>query len=313
MSMSMLIADYKKAVVFMQNRDKKNLLFFIEGARVKTLPAILVPVAMSSAWAFHQTGFLKKDVFFFTVFSTLFIQTAVNFFNDALDSKESIDSSLRKGPRRLVSSGKTSFSLVRFFGFLSCFLAFLCGIPLVLRGGWPILALGLLSCSLAYLYTGTRFSLLKNGLSEVFCFLFFGLFAVFGTYYLQTLEWDFHLIYLGIQCGLWAVSILLINHLRDEKEDLAGGRKHFITLYGRTHSLFFLLIIQAFIYLFCFFWMGRGLKSGALTFFLSPLSALLLYFIYTNPPSKKYNLYLALCSLLYTLFGGVWIAGFFIK
>lgn len=264
---------------------------------------------MSSAWAFYQTELFKKDIFCFTMFSALFIQIAANFFNDALDSKEGIDSSLRKGPLRLVQSDKMSFPQVQFFGFLSCFIAFLMGIPLILRGDWPILTLGLLSCSLTYIYTGTRFSLLKKGLSELFCFLFFGPVAVLGSYYLQTLTLDISLAYLGIQCGLWALSLLLINHLRDEKEDLAGGRKHFVTLYGRNHSLLFLAIIQAFIYLLCFFWLGKDMKAGAWAFFVLPFSALLLYFICITPPSKKYNTYLASCSLLYILFGGAWIAG----
>ena len=288
---------------------KKTFFLFIKGARLKTLPAILVPVTMSSVWAFYQTELFKKDIFFFTIFSALFIQIAANFFNDALDSKEGIDTSLRKGPSRLVQSGKLSFFQVRFFGFLSCIIAFLMGIPLILKGGWPILTLGLLSCLLAYIYTGTRFSLLKIGLSELFCFLFFGPVAILGSYYLQTLKLDASLTYLGIQSGLWALSLLLINHLRDEKEDLAGGRKHFVTLYGRNHSLLFLAIIQAFIYLLCFFWMGKGLKAGAWSFFVLPFSALLLYFICITPPSKKYNVYLASCSLLYLLFGGAWITG----
>ncbi len=281
----------------------------LEGARIKTLPAILIPVAMSGAWAFHQTGMFKKDIFFFTAFSAAFIQIAVNFFNDALDSKEGIDSSLRKGPLRLADSGRLSFLQVQWLGIVSCGLAVLFASPLILRGGWPILILGILSCALAYLYTGTRFSLLKTGLSEIFCFVFFGPVAVFGAYYLQTLALDASLFYLGFSCGLWALSLLLINHLRDAEEDQKGGRKHIVTVYGRAHSLFFLAVIQAFIYLFCFYWLGQGLKSGAWAFFVWPFSAALVYFICGHPPSKKYNLYLTLCSLLYTLFGGLWIAG----
>ena len=292
---------------------KKNLFLFIEGARVKTLPAILIPVAMSSAWAFHQKGFLKTDILFFTALSALFIQIAANFFNDAFDSKEGIDHSFRKGPRRLVQTGQMTVSQAQNWGFLCLAAAGLTALPLIWRGGWPILALGLLSCICAYLYTGTRFSLLKQGLSELFVFIFFGLVAVFGTYYLQTLQWDFHLIYLGIQCGLWAMTILLINHLRDEKDDRAGGRKHFVTLYGRTHVLLFLCILQAMIYLLCFFWLGQGLTAGALSFFILPFSTGLLYFICLSPPSSKYNLYLALCSLLYVLFGGSWIAGILLQ
>ena len=302
----------------MKNKDinflsvKKHFFLLRKGARLKTLPAIISPIVMASAWAFHQTGVFKKEIFFFTLLSALSLQIATNFFNDAMDFKEGIDSSLRTGPLRLAQSGKASFALVRLYGFLFCFFAVLCGLPLILRGGWPILLLGLFSCLLSYFYTAGPFSLLKIGLAEFCCLLFFGLGAVGGSYYLQTLTLDFSLIYLGIQCGLWALSILLINYLRDEKEDRAGGRKHFVAVYGRTHSLFFLYAIQAFLYLFCFFWIGQGLLAGAWTFFLAPLSAGLLYFISTSPPSSKYNLYLALCSLLYVLFGCLWSIGLFI-
>lgn len=288
---------------------KKHFFLLMEGARWKTLPAVISPIVMSTVWAFHQTGLFKKDIFFFTLLSAVFLQIATNFFNDALDSKEGIDSSLRKGPLRLVQSGKVSFAFVRGYGFLFCFFACLFGFPLVLRGGWPILFLGLLAGFLSYFYTASPFSLLKTGLSEFCCLLFFGLGAVGGSYYLQTLKLDVSLIYLGIQCGLWALSILLINYLRDEKEDRKGGRKHLVTVYGRTHSLFFLCVIQAFLYLLCFFWIGQGLSSGVWTFFLFPLSAVLLYFISATPPSSKYNSYLALCSLLYVGFGCLWVFG----
>ena len=288
---------------------KKNLWFFIKGARLKTLPAILVPLAMSSAWAFYQTEVLNASILFFTVFSALFIQISTNLFNDGLDSKQGLDSPLRKGPVRLTQSGQADFSQTQILAFFSMAGAILFGLPLILRGGWPILLLGCLSLALSYLYTGSRFSLLKRGGSELFCFLFFGPAAVFGTYYLQTLSLRADLIYLAIPCGLWAVSLLLVNHLRDEEEDKAGGRKHFVTLYGRTHSLFFLLSLQAFIYLICFFWMSQGLKAGAFSFFIMPFSAIWLYFVCSTPPSKKYNLYLAICSLLYILFGLAWILG----
>ncbi len=288
------------------------IVFFIEGARLKTLPAILSPIAMSSAWAFYQTGFLKKDILFWTALSASCIQISANLFNDALDYKQGVDSHLRKGPKRLSQTGKLSFSQIQNWAIFTSVLAVLAGVPLILRGGWPILILGIVSCVLAYLYTGTKFSLLRLGLSELFCFLFFGPIAVFGTYYLQSLHWDMNIIYLGIPCGLWSLSLLLINHLRDEKEDRAGGRRHFVTLYGRTHALFFLTIAQAFIYLICFFWMGQGLKSGALSFFVMPFSALLIYFIASQASSSKYNSYLALCSLLYTVYSGLWIVGLWI-
>lgn len=289
----------------------KGLSLFIQGARIKTLPAIWVPISMSSAYAFYQTGVLKKDILFFTLASATFIQIAVNFFNDAMDFKEGLDSSLRKGPQRLSQSGKLSASQTQNLGTGCLLMAIGLSLPLVIEGGLPIVILGLLSCFCVYLYTGGPFSLLKTGLAELFVFLFFGLGAVGGTYYLQTLSLDSRLIYIGFQCGFWAMSLLLINFLRDEEEDRRGGRKHVVTLYGRANALFVFSTAQAFIYLLCFYWLGENIKSGAFCFFLIPLSIILTYLIANTPPSKKYNQYLAICSLIYILFGGVWIGGLF--
>ena len=287
---------------------KKLFYYFILGSRAKTWFAGFVPMAMASAMAFKH-GFFDKSLFFFTGLSILFIQISVNFFNDALDGKEGLDGSERLGPPRLTGSGLLSFFQVRLFALFSCFLAVLFAIPLILRGGFPILLAGLISLALTYLYSGTRYSLLKQGLSELAVVLFFGFFIVYGVYYLQALTVDSSLVYISLQCGLWALSLLLINHLRDEEEDKKRGRKHIVTVYGRTQSLFFFVSIQAFIYLLCFYWLGQGFKSGAFSFFVLPFSLWLIYLVCSHPPSRKYNAYLAFCSFCYLLFGGAWIAG----
>ena len=288
---------------------KKGLILFLKGARLQTLSAIVIPIALSSGWVFYKTNVLDKTILCFTILSALLIQIAVNFFNDSLDFTEGTDGPKSLGPDRLTATGELTAKQTRNIGFFCCGLSFLLALPLIAKGGWPILLLGLLSFAFAYLYTGTRFSLLKLGLSEFFTFLFFGPIAVIGTYYLQTLSWDWALVYLGIQCGLWSLSILLINHLRDEKEDLNSQRKHVVTLYGRENSLFILIAVKAFIYLVCFYWMGLSLNSGAFSFLTAPFSLVLLYIICIQAPSKKYNLYLALNSLLYMLFAVAWLIG----
>ena len=288
----------------------KFLYYFILGSRIKTWPAGLVPLIMSSALAFKH-GFFDKSLFFLTAFSVLFIQIAVNLFNDALDGRQGLDGSQRLGPLRLTGSGRLAFSQVQLMAFFSVFIAVLFGIPLMVRGGLPVLLAGAVSVCLTYLYTGSKYSLLKLGLSEITVILFFGFGIVFGAYYLQTLTLKSPLIYLSLQCGLWSLSLLLINHLRDEKQDEKKGRKHIVTVYGRTQALFFFGAIQAFIYLLCFYWLGRGFKSGAFSFFVLPLSIYLLYLLCRHPPSQKYNRYLALGSLCYILFGGAWILGLF--
>ena len=283
------------------------LKFFIQGMRPATLSAVGMPVIMATVWAFYYGGKFNKSLFFFTLLSGGFIQCAVNFFNDALDFKKGVDQTGRKGPARLTSQNQISPKQVMSFGFVSLFMALVTAVPLIVRGGWPILVLGLAAFLLTYLYSGTSFALADRGASEFFVILFFGLGAVGGAYYIQTLEWDDSLIYLGLQCGFWALSLLLVNYLRDEEEDRRAGRKNFVTIYGREIGVMSLAVTHLLIYLFCFYWFNFSPKTGALAFFILPLSAILIYFIAVTPPSPAYNRYLLLMSLLYSLFGMIWI------
>lgn len=283
---------------------------FIKGARVHTLPALWIPVALAAAWAFRKTGQVDKTILIFTFLSGTFIQLAVNFFNDALDFKSGTDTENRKGPARITEKeGPISFKTVMFFGWLSCVLSALLSLPLLLKGGLPILILGLLSLLCAYMYSGTPLAFIKTGLSDIFVVLFFGIGAVGGTYYLQTLNWDIDLTYLGLQCGLWSLSILLINHLRDEKEDRESGRKNTVILYGRDVGLLELVIAQGLIYLLCFYWLDTNGAAAAFTFLTLPFTAVLIYFVSVTAPSPRYNKFLLACSALYTLFGALWFVG----
>ncbi len=285
------------------------LSVFVRGARPKTLPAVIMPILMASAWAWRKTSLFDGGIFFLTLFAGIFLQCALNFFNDALDFQSGLDGPGRKGPPRLAQTGALPAQQVRRLGFFCLLLAFLAGIPLMLRGGWPAAALGMASMALTWLYSGSPYSLSRTGGSELAVFLFFGLGAAGGTYWLQALSWDSSLLYLGIQCGLWPLSILLVNYLRDGDEDKKAGRKNIVTVYGRGAALLSLAVIQMFVYLLCFYWLGLGLKGGAFSFFLLPLSAGAVYYICVSPPSSKHNQYLFWISALYTAFGGLWMAG----
>ena len=287
---------------------------FFVGIRVKTLPVSQVPILMASAWAFHKKGFIDLKLVAYILLSAGAIQCTVNLLNDAIDFKKGIDKKERKGSPRLTERGILSYKQVLFLGgFCGC-LAFLAGIPLIIKGGWPILAIGICSLLLCYLYSGSSFALVnKAGVSDLFVILFFGIIAVGGTYYLHTSEWEDSLSLLGLQCGLWALSILLINYLRDEKEDRESFRDNFIIRYGREFGILELSCAQAFIYLLSFYWMDLNIIGGFFTFLLVPLSIFCVYKICITKPSSKYNSFLFSMSLLYVAFGFLWILGFIIK
>ncbi|MBC6414839.1 MAG: prenyltransferase [Bdellovibrionales bacterium] len=291
---------------------KKYSKLFLKGSRVKTLLMSLIPSFMSMALVYKHSFVFDKTLFLLTCFSILFIQIAVNLFNDALDGKEGLDNKKeRLGPLRLVGSGEASFFEVRAMGFFACIMAVLLAIPLIFKGGILVLIMGFLSLLSCYFYTGSSYSLVKMGLAEIFCFIFFGFFIVFGVYYIQTLKFSWDLIYLSIQCGFWSVSFLLINYLRDEKIDKKRGRKHFVTLLGRENSLFVVGVFQAFIYLLCFYWLNSYPKAGILSFCAIFFSCFLLYQMYQRT-SQKYNQCLAFLSFSYSFFCFMWILGLFL-
>ena len=290
---------------------KYFVFLFFKGCRPKTWSAGLTPFFMTSALVFKQTELFEWKTCILTGLSILMIQITVDFFNDAIDGKEGFDESKKRlGGTRLVGSGQADFSEVQTLAFFSAFLAVLFALPLIWKGGLIIALAGILSLLAAYFYTGSSYSLLKLGLSELSALVFFGFFIVFGTYYLQTLSLSKDLIYLSFQSGFWAILILLVNHIRDEKEDRKNGRKHIVTLYGRENSLFFLGVLQAFTYLLCFYWINLFPLAGIFSLLVCPVSGILFYQL-CNKPVEKYNPLLAFAGLAYSLFGGAWILGLF--
>jgi 1,4-dihydroxy-2-naphthoate octaprenyltransferase len=172
---------------------------------------------------------------------SLFIQFATNFFNDVIDHKKGADDFERLGPTRVTSSGLVPPQTVMKWAFVSVFMALIFGIPLMLKGGVPILMLGLLSLYLTYGYTGGKVSLAYRGLGELFVFLFFGLLSVVGTYYLLTERVNGNVFILGSVFGLLNTTLICINNLRDRDQD---QRKNKLTLATRmTRTSYQLFIV----------------------------------------------------------------------
>jgi 1,4-dihydroxy-2-naphthoate octaprenyltransferase len=123
--------------------------------------------------------------------------------------------------------------------------AALCGIPLILRAGWPLLVIGLTSMLLAYAYTGGPFPLAYHGLGELFVILFFGVIAVGGTFYVQTLRLTAEALLAGFAAGSLATVLIVINNLRDVESDRRSNKRTLAARFGETFArvevLFFAL------------------------------------------------------------------------
>jgi 1,4-dihydroxy-2-naphthoate octaprenyltransferase len=118
-----------------------------------------------------------------------------------------------------------------------CFgLAAICGVPLVLHSGWPLLAIGLASIVAAYAYTGGPYPLAYHGLGELFVVAFFGLIAVGGSFYIQRGTLDGTVLAMGTAVGLLAVTLLAINNLRDARNDVRSKKRTLAVRFGERFA-----------------------------------------------------------------------------
>ena len=146
---------------------------FILASRPKTLLAGVIPPMVAYAYHLYTTQSSELLYLALAVAGALFIQLATNFFNDVIDHEKGADKK-RVGPVRVSAAGLVDIKVVRKWAISCVALAALCGIPLIIRGGWPFLILGIISLYLTYGYTGGKISLAYRGLGELFVFIFFG-------------------------------------------------------------------------------------------------------------------------------------------
>jgi 1,4-dihydroxy-2-naphthoate octaprenyltransferase len=160
-----------------------------------------------------------------TLLCALLLQIAANLANDYFDYVKGVDSLRRKGPIRVAQSGLIPLPHLRFGIVVTFSLAAITGIYLASVAGWPILAIGLASIVSALIYTGGPFPIGYHGLGDLFVFLFFGLAAVCGTYYVQTLTVTARAIAASFPVGALTVAILVVNNLRDLETDRIAGKR----------------------------------------------------------------------------------------
>lgn len=219
---------------------------WIAAARPKTLSAAVVPVLLGTALAAHEPPAIQWPIFFWALLGAVLIQIATNLINDALDYKKGADTAERLGPLRVTQAGLIRPETVMTAAWLCLGGAALCGLPLISRGGWPMLAIGLASILAAYAYTGGPFPLAYRGLGEIFVLLFFGLVAVGGTFYVHSLQLNRGALLAGFAAGSLATVLLVINNLRDVDGDRLVDKRTTVVRFGerfaRMEIAFFALV-----------------------------------------------------------------------
>ena len=210
-------------------------------ARPKTLSASITPVLMGTSLACVD-GFFDWLAAGSAMVAALLIQIGTNFANDYFDYQKGADTKDRLGPIRMVQSGAISPEAMKGAMLITFSLALIPGFYLLMRGGFPILIIGLSSLVLGYLYTGGPKPLGYLGLGDFLVLIYFGPVAVGGTYFVQTLEINSVVLISGLAPGFLSVAILSVNNLRDADTDATAGKKTLAVRFGKYFARFEYLI-----------------------------------------------------------------------
>ena len=242
-------------------------------ARLKTLSAAISPVILGCALAYHD-GFFHVFICVMTLLAAVLIQIGANFANDVFDFEQGTDREDRMGPVRLTQSGLISVAKMKKAMLLVFTIAICVGFYLAFIGGWPIVLIGLASIAAGIAYTGGPYPLGYHGLGDVFVFIFFGLIAVPGTYYLQTGTINELSLCMGAVMGMLSTAILVVNNLRDADTDTLSGKKTLAVKFGKKFSKiqYSILILSPFMLPLYIWWNIENELSILITIFALPIS-----------------------------------------
>ena len=206
---------------------------WVLASRLKTLPAAISPVLVGVSLAIHD-GEFQPFIAFMTLLAAVLIQIGANFANDVYDFLNGSDREDRLGPTRATQSGLISPEDMKKGMWLVFTLAICVGFYLAYIGGWPIVWIGLASIVSAIAYTGGPYPLGYHGWGDIFVFVFFGIIAVPGTYYLQSGFVSYDSILFGIPLGALSTAILIVNNLRDADTDVKSGKRTLAVRFGKS-------------------------------------------------------------------------------
>ncbi len=210
---------------------------WIAAIRPRTLPVAVAPVIVGTCLAWADGYSLSLAVVGAAILAATMLQIGTNLHNDVADfERGGDDPSTRLGPRRATAEGWLTAAAVQAAARLSFAAAALCGAYLISVGGWPVLVVGVLSIVAGYAYSGGPRPISYTPLGEFFVWLFFGVVAVAGSYYLQTMYLPPRPIIAGAILGLPAAAVLAVNNYRDLDNDRSVGRSTFAVVFGRNAS-----------------------------------------------------------------------------
>jgi 1,4-dihydroxy-2-naphthoate polyprenyltransferase len=284
-----------------------SLQIWMMAARPKTLPAGIAPVLVGTALAgylhvFHPLRFVAA------LLGSVLIQVGTNLSNDYSDARRGADTEDRLGPVRVTAGGLVPPKQVLIATYVTFGLAVLCGAYLVAVAGWQLLLIGIASILAGVLYTGGPRPYGYEGLGELFVFLFFGIAAVAGSYFVQMRDFSWESLALSVPVGLIASALLVVNNTRDIETDRRANKRTLAVRLGRprTRKLYAAMVYGAYPIALVTWWFGP-LKPWLLICWLTlPLAVPIVRLVatHTDGPSlnralaKTGQLQLAFCVLL---------------
>jgi len=291
-------------------KASSHVHIWVMAARVRTLPAAVAPVLVGTSLALGADRF-RPLAFVAALLGAVFIQVGTNLSNDYSDARRGADTEDRLGPVRVTAGGLVPPGRVLFATYVTFGLAVLCGIYLVTVAGWELIAVGAVSILAGVLYTGGPKPYGYEGLGELFVFLFFGIVAVSGSYFVQTGELAWQAYACAVPVGLLASAILVVNNVRDLETDRRAGKRTLAVRLGRarTRTLYTAMVMGAFA-LVPLSWLLGSMSGWLLLAWLAiPLAIPLLKIVRTRVDGPSLNGALAKTGALQLLFCVLFSAG----
>ena len=224
---------------------KSSLGMWLAGARPRTLPAAIAPVLVATALAGDSFNPLTALL---ALIVSLSLQIGVNYANDYSDGIRGTDND-RIGPSRITAGGLAKPVQVKSAAFISFSVAAVAGLGLATTTSWWLIAVGAISIAAAWGYTGGKNPYGYMGLGELFVFIFFGLVATVGSFYVQADEITGKSMLAGVIVGSLACAILVINNIRDRAKDEVAGKLTLAVRLGdkRSRIIYTVLVIAPYL------------------------------------------------------------------
>jgi 1,4-dihydroxy-2-naphthoate polyprenyltransferase len=290
-------------------RSRVPLRIWAMAARPRTLPAAIAPVLVGTALAGTE-GEFRPLAFCAALVGSIFIQIGTNLSNDYSDARRGADTEERLGPVRVTAGGLVPPRKVLVATWLAFAIAVAAGAYLIALVGWELLAIGAASILAGVLYTGGPRPYGYEGLGELFVFLFFGVVAVTGSYYVQTEELTWLALALSVPVGLLAAAILVVNNIRDVETDRRAGKRTLAVRLGRERArrLFAVMVTLPFVIVIAIAAVDSR-PELLVALLAAPLVPPLVRTVRSRTDGPSLNMALARCGALLALFSVFLSAG----